>query len=217
MTNFFNFIYAPMRLRAFRWWILACGGGHLRYRLLLHIVLAVASPASPSPASPINDAIPFWFVFDVLLASLYLIVGGFQWLIIRKYFARPYGWLSVIALQCGVDWFIRSSFISYYPTARIFVLGLGLGLAGWLFFRDRTQHATYWIIAAVMTQLALNQVDAALVDPFFAVLSAPQNIQISILLLLFQEILRFVAQGCFTGWVLAHFITTNKQAELQYL
>ena len=99
-----------MRLRAFRWWILACGGGHLLYRLLLHIVLAFASPASPSPASPINDAIPFWFVFDVLLASLYLIVGGFQWLIIRKYFARPYGWLSVIALQCGVDWFIRSSF-----------------------------------------------------------------------------------------------------------
>lgn len=215
MTNFFNFIYSPLRLRAFRWWLLACGSGALLHRLLVTFALNVIAPTSP-----ISDVISYRLVTDVLFFVLpYVMVGGFQWLIIRQYFTRPQGWLSVIALQGGIHWLLQISFISYYLNIYPVVLGLGFGLAGWLFFRDRVPHATYWIAAAVITQVALHLIYTgfATTDLFFAVLSDPQNIQSSTLLVLLQDLLRFVMQGCFTGWVLGHFIITQKQADLHYL
>ncbi|MGD1866789.1 MAG: hypothetical protein ACFB0D_19730 [Phormidesmis sp.] len=210
MTNFFNFIYAPLRLRAFHWWLLACGGGSLLHQLLINFFYV---------AVPSSHVIFYWLLRDLFFVSFYLVVGAFQWLIIRKYFARSQGWLCVIALQSAIDWLIRSSFVSYYPTFYPVVLGFALGLAGWLFFRNHVRNAAYWIVATVITEMALQQISFgfASADPLFVVLSNPQNVQISVLLLLLQEVLRFAAQGCFTGWVLARFILSEKQADVQYL
>ena len=198
MNSFIQSIYFTLRLRIFRWWILAAFIAIPVDSLLQRLVgTLLHSSGSLLSNMPLVEAIATYHSYSggpLFVTSVTL--GGCQWLVLRRYFSRAYGWL-IATMAGGAIATLIYSFSLYglvhltnayawtralpsfeYRLAEALGLGLGIGLTQWLFLRSRVRQAYRWIVAVFVAQFAIALLQTVPLftphDPFIEALSTGQ-------------------------------------------
>ena len=213
----------------FRQWMILCAVS-LPLELAVSYLLSRASAYEKSPQVFI-ELMGFYRHSggSVLMGSL--VLGLCQWLVIRRYFIRAYGWLGALAVGSVLTffWYGILSWLIYdvlqlfdprlgwwpYIAPRVISVGLGFGLAQGLFFRGRSHSAASWIIAVAANQLLFEILSVSFVDgsnifSMFGDAPAPSLLRVA-LLGVGKLALLMVTRGLFTGWVLVGFMTAEKR------
>lgn len=251
MNNFLQSIHFTLRLRTFRWWLLACFIA-VPLGTLLNRTIAIAFFSILLSDPPIYGAISRLWIVDFAhnyytrlgghLAVDGLVLGFCQWLVLRRYFYRASGWLvataigsaiailiypfaeaGIVALHNTYAWLYELPMLkefSYSFLPSVLGLGLGLGIAQYLFLRSHFKQAERWIGAVFLTQLLIEIVNESALftqpDPFMnTLLTGQAPAPLSIFSLVFLGSCKFLLtgllQGALTGWVLAGFVAQQKR------
>ncbi|MGD1897241.1 MAG: hypothetical protein ACFB16_09865 [Phormidesmis sp.] len=231
MNNFLQSIHFTWRLRAFRWWMLACFIAMPLGTVLNKVLILFTMPLGASGYYSHSGG---WLIGEGLA------LGVCQWLVLRRYFTQAHGWLVATAVGSALASIIYA-FSSYglhlglnafswlpavpvvsnlYCLPAALGLGLGLGTMQWFFLRSRVDHAEYWIGAVLAAQLMVKIIEFVPLLPqpdLFSemLMTTPPP---SLTSLMAVGILKFVLmglfQGVFTGWVLAGFVAAQKRASV---
>ena len=98
-----------------------------------------------------------------------LLVGVFQWLVVRRHLSRPARWLLASAGAVAVGGLIvlvvRLVDVDSASTAGVVFYGTVVGVLQWLVLRDQSAHAGWWVVASTVGWLLAFPVGDAMGPP----------------------------------------------------
>lgn len=128
------------------WWLLAnvisfgfVGGAFHNFELLTPSIAGLGTfELAPALVGALFGAVPS------------ILIGWFQWLILRRYIRVSRWWILTVSAGIGLNHFIADGF----PNARAPIIGLlagsaAVGLLQWLVLRRQVNSFAWWILATI--------------------------------------------------------------------